>query len=341
MNALPEPLTPPDCDLRDFQFMPLDCGRLRDSKLVSHVPPAQCFFAVILWCASWHQIPAASLPDDDIELARLAGFGFVVKEWKKVRAGALYGWIKCADGRLYHPVVAEKARDAWQAKHEQRWKSECARIKKHNQRHETCIPYPTLDEFLSPDYVDPTKGDKRIVSPGTVEGSPDFVPGTFNPRDREGTGKGEGEVKAQELQHNHGGQSRAAGGPNDRAIDVAVLLRSLGVSPMTGQHPAAREFADTGATDDQLRAAVEVARDRKPAPEAISPNYLRPILAEILNPPKPRAPKSPPLHALTDVQLNAEGVRAGVGEARIGETRHEFIARIQTAQAIAQGRVAA
>ena len=26
---------------------------------------------MLLWCASWHQVPAASLPDDDIVLARL------------------------------------------------------------------------------------------------------------------------------------------------------------------------------------------------------------------------------------------------------------------------------
>lgn len=337
MSALPEPLTPADCDLREFPFMPLDVGRLRDSKLVSHVPPAQCFFAVILWCASWHQIPAASLPDDDIELARLAGFGFVVKEWKKVRAGALYGWLKCADGRLYHPVVAEKALTAWQSKHEQRWKSECARIKKHNQRHETNIPYPTLDEFLSPDYVDPTKGDRSTVSPGTKESCPDFVPGTFNPT--EGIQKGEGD-KTQKQLHNHGGQSRAAGGPNDRTIDVAVLLRSLGVAPMTGQHPAAREFADTGATDDQLRAAVEVARDRKPAPEPISPNYLRPILAEILNPPAPRSTKQHDSWWATNETMSAKARELGIREASPGEQPHAFKARIQ--QAIdAQGRAAA
>lgn len=286
MSDIPEPLTPADCDLREFPFMPLDVGRLRDSKLVSHVPPAQCFFAVILWCASWHQIPAASLPDDDIELARLAGFGFVVKEWKKVRAGALYGWIKCADGRLYHPVVAEKARTAWQAKHEQRWKSECARIKKHNQRHSTNVPYPTLDEFLSPGYVDPTKGDKRQVSPGTNDSCPDFVPGTLDPT--EGRGKGEGEktlkTPVDKQQHNHLPQSRAA----ERHVEIAVLLRSLGVAPMTGSHPMAMQFANDGATDQHLRAAVDIARERKPAPEAISPNYLRPILADVMNPQAPR-----------------------------------------------------
>lgn len=151
-------------------------------------------------------------------------------------------------------------------------------------------------------------------------------------------GKGIGK---EEQQHNHCPQSRAAEGSIERHVQVAILLRGLGVSPITPMHPAARELAETGASDEQLRAAVDVARERKPAPEAISPNYLRPILAEILNPPKPRAPKAPPLHAMTDTQLNAEGKRCGAGEARIGETRHDYIGRIQTAQAIAQGRVAA
>jgi hypothetical protein len=40
---------------------------------------------VLLWCAAWHQVPAASLPDNDTELANLAGYGRVVKEWRKVR----------------------------------------------------------------------------------------------------------------------------------------------------------------------------------------------------------------------------------------------------------------
>lgn len=72
---LPEPLTPPDCDLRDFAFMPLDVARLRDSDLAIQIEAEEFRAAVLLWCASWHQVPAASLPDDDKALAALAGYG--------------------------------------------------------------------------------------------------------------------------------------------------------------------------------------------------------------------------------------------------------------------------
>ncbi|WP_316655464.1 hypothetical protein [Ralstonia condita] len=53
---------------------------------------------------------------------------------------------------------------------------------------------------------------------------------------------------------------------------------------------------------------------------------------------KPQAQRPPPLHAMTDTQLDTEGRRYGAGGARMGESRHEYIGRIQTAMAAAQGR---
>lgn len=191
MTSLLHPLTRPDCDLRDFSFMPLDVVRLRDSELSALSSGDEFRCAVLLWCASWHQIPAASLPDDDVILSQLAGFGRVVKEWRKVRVGSLRGWVKCADGRLYHPVVAEKARDAWTAKLKQRWVTECARVKKHCQRHKIDPPLsvPDFDEWLSLDcpqgHALLVPGDMAQESPGTLDGCPDAVP-------RETASKGEG-----------------------------------------------------------------------------------------------------------------------------------------------------
>jgi hypothetical protein len=149
MKELPPPLVPPDADLRDFAYMPLDVVRLRDSDLAASVSGEEFRAAVLLWCASWHQIPAGSLPDDDIQLSHLAGFGRVVKEWKKVKSGALHKWTKCSDGRLYHKTVAEKVLDATKSRDVRLWKAECARIRKHNERHKTNLPQPEFDEWLS------------------------------------------------------------------------------------------------------------------------------------------------------------------------------------------------
>lgn len=113
-----EPLVPAHIDLRDFPFMPLEVARLRDSAIVDEISGDEFRAAILLWCASWHQVPAGSLPNDPKQLSKFAGYGRVVTEWGKVAEGALYGWVECSDGRLYHPVVAEKAIEAWEKKAE-------------------------------------------------------------------------------------------------------------------------------------------------------------------------------------------------------------------------------
>lgn len=111
MSALPQPFVPPDCDLRGLSYMPLDAQRLRDSDLFVISSGDEFKAAVTLWCVSWGQVPAASLPDEDKLLAHFAHVD--QKTWRKIKGVALRGWVKCSDGRLYHPIVAEKACEAW------------------------------------------------------------------------------------------------------------------------------------------------------------------------------------------------------------------------------------
>lgn len=113
-----DPPVPPDADLRPMPYMPLDVKRLRDSDLAATATGDEFRAAVLLWCAAWHQVPAASLPDDDRVLAMLAGFGRDVAGWQAVRAVALSGFERKSDGRLYHPVVVEKAIPALASKAE-------------------------------------------------------------------------------------------------------------------------------------------------------------------------------------------------------------------------------
>lgn len=159
------PLTPSDCDLQDFPFMPLHVARLRDSDLANEEAPEACWYAVLLWAVSWHQLPAGSLPDSDELLTRLIGLGRDVRTFRKHKAAAMRGFVKCDDGRLYHPVVAEQVVEAWERKRQQRWRSELARIKKANQRNGTTLPSPTYEQFIAG------------VSPDPIDPGPDGVPG--------------------------------------------------------------------------------------------------------------------------------------------------------------------
>ena len=109
----------PGADLRDFPFMPLDVRRLRDSELALTATDAGFRAAVLLWCCAWHQVPAGTLPDDDRQLSMMAGFGRSELEgWRAVREEALHGF-GIHDGRLHHPVIAEKAIEAWRRKCEE------------------------------------------------------------------------------------------------------------------------------------------------------------------------------------------------------------------------------
>lgn len=124
MNEL-FPLVPPEVDLRDFREMPLEFERLFASDTWVLGTSEEKVAAFHLWCKSWHQVPSSSLPDDDRILQHLSAAG---PRWKKLRAHALRGWVKCTDGRFYHPVVAEKALRAWSAKLERRTRTHNARV---------------------------------------------------------------------------------------------------------------------------------------------------------------------------------------------------------------------
>jgi hypothetical protein len=123
---LPDAPVPPEVDLNDFKFMPLDVRRLLKSEtwIDAAEHPRLAHALVCLWAESWHQIPAASLPDNDRVLAR---FAMCDREaWAAIRDKALKGWIRCSDGLLYHPVVAEKALEAWKRKLDQRKRTKAA-----------------------------------------------------------------------------------------------------------------------------------------------------------------------------------------------------------------------
>jgi len=173
MTELPAPLLASDIDLRDFPYMPLDVVRLRDSEITAIVSGEAFRAAVILWCVAWHQIPAASLPSDDRALARMAGFGRDVDGWENLKTEALHGFVLCSDGRYYHPVIAEKARDAWEAKKSQRARTAAATAARaakhaspHDDRHEEQDAKRDDDRNVN---RDEQRDDDRNVHQGRVK----------------------------------------------------------------------------------------------------------------------------------------------------------------------------
>ena len=118
------PLTPADCDLRGMEWMPLYGGRLFGSDFDAHASDAEFRAGMQLWWAAWNQVPAASLPNDDVALCRLAGLGRDLKAWRKARDRALSGFVLCSDGRLYHKALAVFANESWERRLKSRKRKE-------------------------------------------------------------------------------------------------------------------------------------------------------------------------------------------------------------------------
>lgn len=127
-ESLPAPLVPVEVDLRGYEFMPYYGDRLRDSDMNSRATDAEYRAAHNLWWAAWKQLPAASLPDDETTLCRLADLGRDLKTWRAVRERALHGFVLCADGRFYHRVLAPLAVEAWEMRLMHRVRTVKARI---------------------------------------------------------------------------------------------------------------------------------------------------------------------------------------------------------------------
>lgn len=138
-ESLPAPLTDASADVGGISGFILDTVRLLSSELVAISTGDEFKAAVLLWSHAWQQKPAASLPDDDRVLAHFAGLTGNLTKWRKVRAMAMRGFVKCSDGRWYHPILAEDARRAAKARQQRR----DAIAKRYEKPSEPPMPEPT------------------------------------------------------------------------------------------------------------------------------------------------------------------------------------------------------
>jgi hypothetical protein len=207
----PDPLTPFDCDLRGLEYMPLLGGHLFGSEFNARANDSEWRAALTLWWAAWCQVPAASLPDDDAALCRFADLGRDLKTWRKLRDGALHGWVKCSDGRLYHPLLAKQALIAWDKRVKERDRKAAWRAKKQGQEQ-------------SAD-ADVTR-DKPSVEQGQEQGRNGQVPADVTRRD--GTGRKEEEREASRAPSREPPLAGPPGSPVHAAImEAAGFTRAL------------------------------------------------------------------------------------------------------------------
>lgn len=339
MNDLPQPLTPADCDLRGLPFMPLEVIRLLQSTTFALSTGDEFKAAFALWCASWLEVPAASLPDDDRMLEYLSK----AKSWKKVREVAMRGWVTCADGRLYHPVVAKNALEAWDRRVEyrevednknerqRRWRERCKHLSDRLRQIGITPPkgasLETLEELLRDAGVDikastnsshVDDGDEGETS--TVDKGEIGKTGTVK---RQRQGQGQGQIKTLEAAEVSSEATSAA----SRIGEICIFLRRYGINT-SPQHLSTHAWAGNPAvTDELLTTAIAKAKKQKPNGD-IHPNYLKPIIEDLLHP-LPEIPRAEPAWDRSDAGTDAKGRELGMTP-RGGESYRDYAARIRT-----------
>lgn len=157
--GLPAPLVPPEVDLRGYKFMPFYGEFMRTSDFNARVSDAEYRAAVNLWWSSWQQVPAASVPDDDSTLCRLADLGRDTKAWKRVKRGALSGFVLCSDGRWYHEFLAVEARKAFEFRQTNSTRGKAGAAAKWAKRHAQTNPQASGSNGASNAPI--TKNDSR------------------------------------------------------------------------------------------------------------------------------------------------------------------------------------
>jgi hypothetical protein len=291
-QTLPDPLVPAEVDLRDFQYMELDVRVLRDSRFGAEVSGDAFRAGVMLWCASWHQVPAGSVPDDDVELANLAGYGRFVKEWKKARAQALQGFVKCSDGRLYHQTVCAKAAQAWESKLRHHFDRARDRLRKANKARaaqgQPELPELTFEAWNTQRLAGGVPMERADASAGIPPIAPPAPPGIppenalrGNGEGTERRGNGEGDsIPAQgeagpapagsDAVAGQGGDPPPApppaedppperGAPNAYGL-MARALMGAGLQRVSSGNVRFRALVDAGATADEFLAYADKAK---------------------------------------------------------------------------------
>lgn len=124
-----KPLTPEDCDVRAMKWFPLHHKDLLDSTWWRRASDLARSRSVNLWAHAYQRVPAASLPNDDHDLADYAGFGRDVDAWLRVKDEIMAPWVLCSDDRYYHPKLAEVALSVWSENegNRRRWREKKSR----------------------------------------------------------------------------------------------------------------------------------------------------------------------------------------------------------------------
>lgn len=173
-QRLPKPPFGREVDVRDLDGFMLNTERLMASELVAVSSLEVIGGALLLWARAWKQMPPASLPDNDQVIASFCKLS--LDRFRDLRDEVLRGFVKHADGRLYHLVLVDEVRRAFKAKvaYRAKRKKEARRLQEWRNTKKKQAVSPQIERTNETRLE--TQSETRFVPEGTI---------------RDGTGQGE------------------------------------------------------------------------------------------------------------------------------------------------------
>lgn len=266
-DQLPDPLVPAHVDLTGYEFMPLYGARLFDSDFNLTVTDKEFRVGLRLWWKAWQQVPAASLPGDEVSLCKLAGFDSMAA-WKKVRAAAMRNFLLCSDGRYYHTVLAPLAIEAYSKRVAGAIKGKKGAAKRWAGK--MAQPVDNDAPATEPDSSG-TENDSSGNTPTTEKNDKGQLK-TFSNHSHDG------ENGARPAEENRTAQTHP---PNPEARSrIIAECRRANVHELDQHLEIVDEWIALGATATNAIAALAEAREQgcKPYPEVLPIRYVTPII---------------------------------------------------------------
>ena len=137
-NELPEPPYPEATKANGFK-QEVDWDRIAQSRTWIYADNEVRPWLLMLWLKSWHNVPAGTWEADDEYIAR--SLGCKLEFFIGHREQFMRGWVRHADGRLYHPFIVAQVLEMLG-----RRKATAARVKEHRQKNQVVTKTGSTEE---------------------------------------------------------------------------------------------------------------------------------------------------------------------------------------------------
>lgn len=127
LSRCPAPPYAATANMRKFDSLMMNVKTVTSGELALSSPLPVFKAVILLQMEAWQQLPAGSLPNDDLALSRLSSLG---PEWPQYKRQCMRGWYLANDNRLYSDDMTQRVLNGLRLQEKEGEEREKERVKK-------------------------------------------------------------------------------------------------------------------------------------------------------------------------------------------------------------------